>query len=64
MSFPRYGAYAASKHAVEAVSDALRAELTPAGVSVSLIQVRGEVVGGWEGGGMGWDGVSLVHVLG
>lgn len=46
MSFPRYGAYAASKHAVEAVSDALRAELTPAGVSVSLIQVRGKVVGG------------------
>jgi len=38
VSFPRYGAYAASKHAVEAITDTLRAELTPAGVSVSLIQ--------------------------
>eukprot|EP00624_Nannochloropsis_granulata_P005649 evm.model.NODE_40324_length_11700_cov_20.920086.1 len=31
VSFPRYGAYAASKHAVEAITDTLRAELTPAG---------------------------------
>ncbi|TFJ85026.1 hypothetical protein NSK_003450 [Nannochloropsis salina CCMP1776] len=38
VSFPRYGAYAASKHAVEAVTDSLRAELDPAGVSVSLVQ--------------------------
>lgn len=34
---PGFGAYAASKHAVEALSDALRFEVRPFGVDVSLI---------------------------
>ena len=34
-----YGAYAATKHAVEAIADSLRAELLPQGSSVSLLQV-------------------------
>ena len=35
---PTMGAYAASKHALEALSDALRRELAPAGVSVSVVE--------------------------
>ena len=35
---PLVGPYAASKHAVEAISDALRRELKPSGVRVSLIE--------------------------
>ena len=34
-----YGAYAATKHAVEALADSLRGELLPSGVAVSLLQV-------------------------
>jgi NAD(P)-dependent dehydrogenase (short-subunit alcohol dehydrogenase family) len=37
-SFPGGGAYHATKHAVEAVSDALRLEVAPFGVGVSLVQ--------------------------
>lgn len=35
---PMMGAYSASKHAIEAISDSLRRELRPQGVVVSLIQ--------------------------
>ena len=35
---PKEGAYAASKHAVEALGDALRQELARQGVSVSIIE--------------------------
>src|SRR5688500_17672677 len=38
ISAPFQGPYAASKHAVEALSDALRAELTPFGVKVVVVQ--------------------------
>lgn len=38
VTFPIYGAYSASKHAVEAISDALRMELKPFGVKVSIIE--------------------------
>jgi NAD(P)-dependent dehydrogenase (short-subunit alcohol dehydrogenase family) len=38
VSAPFQGPYAASKHAVEALSDALRAEVTPFGVKVVVIQ--------------------------
>ena len=35
---PTMGSYAASKHALEALSDTLRRELAPAGVSVSVVE--------------------------
>jgi short-subunit dehydrogenase len=38
MTFPLMGAYHASKYALEALSDALRLELLPMGVHVSLIE--------------------------
>jgi NAD(P)-dependent dehydrogenase (short-subunit alcohol dehydrogenase family) len=38
LTFPMFGAYHASKHAVEALSDALRCELAPFGIQVSLIE--------------------------
>ncbi|MBL8913539.1 MAG: SDR family oxidoreductase [Archangium sp.] len=37
-SLPWFGAYAASKHAVEAVSDAMRLELAPFGVKVAIVE--------------------------
>ena len=37
-TFPGGGFYHASKHAVEAISDALRYEVAPFGISVSLVQ--------------------------
>jgi NAD(P)-dependent dehydrogenase (short-subunit alcohol dehydrogenase family) len=38
MSFPFMGAYTATKHALEAMSDALRYELSPFGIDVVLIE--------------------------
>ena len=38
VSFPGLGAYHASKHAVEAISDVLRLELKPKGINVSIIE--------------------------
>jgi len=38
MAAPFHGPYAATKHAVEAISDSMRCELAPLGVSVSLIE--------------------------
>jgi short-subunit dehydrogenase len=38
VTFPLFGAYHASKYAVEAISDALRNELRPFGVQVALIE--------------------------
>ncbi|MBB6734180.1 SDR family oxidoreductase [Cohnella zeiphila] len=38
LAFPYFGAVSASKHALEAITDALRVEVKPWGVSVSLIQ--------------------------
>jgi NAD(P)-dependent dehydrogenase (short-subunit alcohol dehydrogenase family) len=37
-SLPFLGAYAASKHALEAVTDALRVELRPFGIEVTIVQ--------------------------
>ncbi|WP_241732314.1 SDR family NAD(P)-dependent oxidoreductase [Galbitalea soli] len=45
---PTYGAYSGSKYALEAVSDALRRELSPHGVTVVVVEpgaVRTELVG-------------------
>jgi NAD(P)-dependent dehydrogenase (short-subunit alcohol dehydrogenase family) len=47
-TFPGGGFYHASKHAVEAVSDALRLEVAPFGVRVSLVQ-PGPVQSGFGG---------------
>ena len=38
LSFPYFGIYCASKHAVEAYSEALRYELAPFGVEVSIVE--------------------------
>jgi NAD(P)-dependent dehydrogenase (short-subunit alcohol dehydrogenase family) len=38
VTFPMFGAYHASKYAVEALSDAFRLELAPFGIQVSLIE--------------------------
>lgn len=46
VSFPGTGVYSASKHAVEALSDALRAEVEPFGIGVVVVQpafVRTEI---------------------
>lgn len=37
-TFPVYGAYSASKYAIEAISDALRMELKPFGVKVVIVE--------------------------
>lgn len=58
ISSPFIGPYAASKHAVEALSDALRMELLPDGIPVSVIepgQVRTPI---WEKG-LGSSGAIL-----
>jgi NAD(P)-dependent dehydrogenase (short-subunit alcohol dehydrogenase family) len=41
MSFPYYGIYSASKHALEAAAEAWRVELAPFGVQVGLIEPGG-----------------------
>jgi len=38
IAYPFFGAYAASKHALEGLSDALRRELIPYGIEVSLVE--------------------------
>jgi len=48
MALPMVGPYAASKHALEAVSDALRRELRPWGISVSIIEPGAVVTPIWD----------------
>jgi NAD(P)-dependent dehydrogenase (short-subunit alcohol dehydrogenase family) len=45
---PYLGAYAASKHALEAINDSLRVELQPLGVSVSIVEVGPTQTPIWE----------------
>ncbi len=47
---PILGPYAASKYAVEAISDAMRQELAPSGIRVSLIQPGAIATPIWEKG--------------
>lgn len=48
MALPMVGPYAASKHALEAVSDSLRRELRPWGISVSIIEPGAVVTPIWD----------------
>ena len=50
LAAPFVGPYAASKHALEALSDALRAELLPSGVDVSIVEPGAVKTPIWERG--------------
>lgn len=50
-ALPFLGAYAASKHALEAVTDALRVELRPFGIAVSVIEPGTIATPIWRKGG-------------
>ena len=49
-ALPFLGPYAASKHALEAIGDALRVELRPWGVAVSIVEPASIRTGIWEKG--------------
>jgi NAD(P)-dependent dehydrogenase (short-subunit alcohol dehydrogenase family) len=49
ISLPMMGWYCASKHALEAMTDALRMEVAPYGVKVSLVEPGSFGTGIWEG---------------
>lgn len=49
ISLPLMGWYCASKHGLEAMTDALRMELAPAGIAVSLVEPGSFGTGIWEG---------------
>jgi NAD(P)-dependent dehydrogenase (short-subunit alcohol dehydrogenase family) len=49
MSLPLMGWYCASKHGLEAMTDALRMEVAPHGVAVSLVEPGSFGTGIWEG---------------
>ena len=48
---PLIGAYGASKHALEAITDALRLELRPWGIEVSIVEPGGVATPIWSKGG-------------
>jgi len=48
MATPFTGAYAASKFALEALTDALRLELAPWGISVSIVEPGAVATPSWE----------------
>jgi NAD(P)-dependent dehydrogenase (short-subunit alcohol dehydrogenase family) len=50
-SLPFLGAYAASKHALEAVTDALRVELRPFGIEVAIVEPASIATPIWAKGG-------------
>jgi NAD(P)-dependent dehydrogenase (short-subunit alcohol dehydrogenase family) len=50
LAAPFVGPYAASKHALEALSDALRAELLPSGVDVAIVEPGAVKTPIWERG--------------
>jgi len=50
-SLPFLGAYAASKHALEAVTDALRVELRPFGIEVAIVEPASIATPIWTKGG-------------
>jgi len=58
---PLIGAYAASKHAVEAMSDALRLELSPWGIEVALIEPGPVQTAIWDKGREALDRAPKVY---
>jgi NAD(P)-dependent dehydrogenase (short-subunit alcohol dehydrogenase family) len=50
-SLPFLGAYAASKHALEAITDALRVELRPFGIAVTIVEPGTIATPIWRKGG-------------
>jgi NAD(P)-dependent dehydrogenase (short-subunit alcohol dehydrogenase family) len=59
LAAPMLGAYAASKHALEAIADALRVELASSGIGVSLIEPGNVATPIWAKGRAGGD--ALFH---
>ena len=65
VSTPLTGWYCASKHGLEALSDALRMEVAPFGVKVVLVEPGGFGTGIWEGGHESFpapEGSAYAHV--
>jgi len=62
LAAPFVGPYAASKHALEALSDALRAELLPSGVDVSIVEPGAVKTPIWERGAQ--QGLQIAGSLG
>ncbi|HEY4439248.1 MAG TPA: SDR family oxidoreductase [Candidatus Elarobacter sp.] len=62
LAAPFVGPYAASKHALEALSDALRAELLPSGVDISIVEPGAVKTPAWETGAR--RGNALAEALG
>lgn len=65
VSTPLTGWYSASKHGLEALSDALRIEVAPFGVKVVLVEPGGFGTGIWEAGHAGFpapEGSAYAHV--
>jgi NAD(P)-dependent dehydrogenase (short-subunit alcohol dehydrogenase family) len=54
---PALGAYSMSKHAMEAFSDALRRELRPWGIEVSLLEPGAIATEIWQKGASDFDGI-------
>jgi NAD(P)-dependent dehydrogenase (short-subunit alcohol dehydrogenase family) len=54
---PALGAYSISKHAMEAFSDALRRELRPWGIEVSLLEPGAIATEIWQKGATDFDGI-------
>src|SRR4029078_10028993 len=50
VALPLVGPYAASKHAMEGLSDSLRRELRPSGIQVSLVRPGPSATETWERG--------------
>jgi NAD(P)-dependent dehydrogenase (short-subunit alcohol dehydrogenase family) len=57
-ALPFLGAYAASKHALEAVTDALRVELRPFGIEVAIVQPGTIATPIWRKGAEGFQRIA------
>jgi NAD(P)-dependent dehydrogenase (short-subunit alcohol dehydrogenase family) len=57
-ALPFLGPYAASKHALEAIADALRVELRPFGIAVSIVEPASIATAIWQKGAVRADELS------